>query len=219
MKSVLLTTTLLLFGLPAFAQTQTNTNCDAYGNQINCTSTSYGDKSAAIAQQQKEIDENLQKSGAALGAIVAQRRAQKNMEDAVVRSLTYCGTHPDEKVLNPVSNHEVDCPAFVERARLACISYPKDHFCKSVPAASSSASTAGQTAPASLPPAPVSPVSPAALSPTPTALATRATAPTPTPAITAEQKDAMSYCQRNPSATITWNNGTVSPCSSVLGVQ
>src|SRR5271154_2763167 len=104
MRSILITIVALLFGLPAFAQTQTQTNCNAYGSQINCTSTSYGDKSAAIAQQQKEIDENLQKSGAALGAIVAQHRAQKNMEDAVVHSLTYCGTHPDEKVLNPVNN-------------------------------------------------------------------------------------------------------------------
>lgn len=71
MKSILLTTVLLLFGIPAFAQTQMQTNCTANGDQINCTSTSGGDKSAALAQQQKEIDENLQKSGAALGAIVA----------------------------------------------------------------------------------------------------------------------------------------------------
>ncbi len=54
---------------------------------------------------------------------------------------------------------------------------------------------------------------------------TPATAPSPapvaaaTPALTAEQKDAMSYCQRNPTATITWNNGRVSPCSSVLDAQ
>jgi hypothetical protein len=210
MKAILLTTTLLLFGLPAFAQTQTQTNCTVNGNQANCTSTSYGDKSAAIAQQQKEIDENLQKSGAALGAIVAQHHAQKSMEDAVVRSLTYCGAHPAEKVLNPVSNHEVDCAAFVERARLACISFPKDHFCKSVPAASSSAPTVGQMAPALPPPAPVAPIS--------SAPASSPVAPT-SPALTAEQKDAASYCQRNPTATITWNNGTVSPCSSILGVQ
>jgi hypothetical protein len=37
------------------------------------------------------------------------------------------------------------------------------------------------------------------------------------PVLTQEQTDAISYCKRNPSATITWNNGTVSPCSSVLG--
>jgi hypothetical protein len=215
MKSILLTTILLLFGLPAIAQTQTQTNCNANGNQINCTSTSYGDKSAAIAQQQKEIDENLQKSGAALGAIVAQHRAQKNMEDAVVHSLTHCQAQPDDKVLNPVNNAVMSCSSFVERARLACISYPKDHFCKSVPAASSSASTAGQTTPP--PSAPVAPISSAVPSPTP--IATPAPAPTPTPALTAEQKDAMSYCERNPTATITWNNGTVSPCSSVLRVQ
>ncbi len=207
MRSILLATTLVLFGLPAFAQTQTQTNCNANGNQINCTSTSYGDKSAAIAQQQKEIDENLQKSGAALGAIVAQHRAQKNMEDAVVRSLTYCGTHPDEKVLNPVNNTEVGCPAFVERARVACISYPKDHFCKSVPASQSSASTAATAATAPTTPAPISSPSPA----------TVVAASAPARVLTVEQKDAASYCQRNPTATITWNNGTVSPCSSVLG--
>jgi hypothetical protein len=204
MRSIQITIAALLFGLPAFAQTQTQTDCTANGNQVNCTSTSYGDKSAAIAQQQKEIDENLQKSGAALGAIVAQHRAQKNMEGAVVNSLTHCEAHPDEKVLNPVNNAVMTCSAFVERARLACISYPKDHFCKSVPAPSSSASTVGQTAPAQ--PGPVSSVPPVPVA-------------VPTPALTAEQEDAASYCQRNPTATITWNNGTVSPCSSVLGVR
>lgn len=212
MRSILITIVLLLFGLPALAQTQTQTNCNAYGNQINCTSTSYGDKSAAIAQQQKEIDENLQKSGAALGAIVAQHRAQKNMEDAVVRSLTYCGTHPDEKVLNPVNNTVVACPAFVERARVACISYPKDHFCKSVPASQSSSAPTATTTTATTTPTAPAPNS----SPSPTTVTAAAT---PARVLTPEQKDAASYCQRNPTATITWNNGTVSPCSSVLGAQ
>lgn len=82
----------------------------------------------------------------------------------------------------------------------------------STPAASalpySAAPATATTAPVDSAPTVSAPISPAS----------QASVTTPsTSKFTQEQKDAISYCQRNPTATITWNNGTVSPCSSVLG--
>jgi hypothetical protein len=67
MKSILLTAILLVCGLPAFAQTQTQTNCTANGNQINCTSTDNSAANAAAAQQQKDLDASMNNLGTAIG--------------------------------------------------------------------------------------------------------------------------------------------------------
>src|ERR1700719_3798422 len=90
----------ILFAVPAFAQV-TNTTCTVNGNTANCTSTD----NSANAQQQKDIDESSQKLGAAIGTAIARKRYEKNLENQISRNLDYCGSHPDEKIVNPVNNN------------------------------------------------------------------------------------------------------------------
>ena len=82
---------ILTFGLvtasaaSAQSQTNTNTNCNAYGSSIDCTSTSTTTQTgptAAQVEQQREMNENAAKTGAALGSIIAMKRAQTRKRKA-----------------------------------------------------------------------------------------------------------------------------------------
>jgi hypothetical protein len=80
----------------AKAQTQTDTNCTTAGSSsINCTSTtSPTGPTAAQVEQQKEMNENASKMGAALGSIVAQKRAQHAQEKNDLTAVTFCRQNP-----------------------------------------------------------------------------------------------------------------------------
>ncbi len=271
MKSILFTAILLLFGLPAFAQTQTQTNCTANGDQINCTSTDNSAANAAAAQQQKDIDESMNKMGNAIGTAIgnkilkkrvskwcvehpdgswnfpngqnvtcfnwneayqpqanAQLRAQREEQEitAVVAAHMFCEAHPDQTWTSTFNGKVMGCGQRIALDDAACSRNPSYSWCKAIadaqahaPVAQSAPLSASVTAPspaASASTAPTAPA-PAPVSSAPPAPVTAAS--TPAPPQTQEQKDAASYCQRNPTATITWNDGKVSPCASVLGAR
>ena len=212
MKPVLFAATMLLFGLPLSAQTQTQTNCNVNGNQVNCTSTDNSAANAASAQQQKDIDASMNALGSAIGQGLAQKREDKKIREQVIRILDYCGSHPDSNILT-VHNKEDSCTHYVKLISMVCIKYPKESPCKHIPSMPSA--VASSTAPSTT--ASTSATATVPTSPPPTATSAAVTAQSiPAAERTQEQRDAGAYCQRNPTATITWSNGTVSPCSSVL---
>ena len=126
---------------------------------------------------------------------------------------TFTPPSPISSASIPVDQSALDAMFSADRAKDYCSQHPNDNFyypaprpsvrCREILASPSSPARDATTAP----PAPISSGSPAPVTAPP--------APAP---LTAEQKDAISYCTRNPNATITWNDGTVSPCSSVLGL-
>jgi hypothetical protein len=73
--SLLLT---LCVSVPASAQT-TTTNCNGYGNTLNCTSNTR----PSLEQQRNESMQQFQESMAQLGAAIAQRRAAKAAQQAI----------------------------------------------------------------------------------------------------------------------------------------
>jgi hypothetical protein len=93
----------ILLASAASAQT-TNTNCTATSTSgtsadINCTSntTTYGPTPAQTALQverQKEMNENMSKMGASLGAIIAQKRAQHAQEKNELTAVVFCRQNP-----------------------------------------------------------------------------------------------------------------------------
>src|ERR1700719_3613096 len=81
----------------AQSQTNTNTNCNAYGSSIDCTSTSTTTQSgptAAQVEQQRQMNENAAKTGAALGSIIAMKRAQHAQEKSDLTAVTFCRQNP-----------------------------------------------------------------------------------------------------------------------------
>jgi hypothetical protein len=77
-RTLLLLLVICLAGRLGFAQT-TTTNCQAYGNSLNCNSTT----SPSLQQQYDAEAAQLQRNLANLGAAIAQRRAQKAAQQAV----------------------------------------------------------------------------------------------------------------------------------------
>lgn len=229
-------TALFLCAIPAFGQqSTTNTNCNVNGQQVNCTSntTTIAPPPDRWANTSKQIQESSQRLSAALAANAQRRAAYNNEIDRVELNITYCQQNPEHSI-TLANDKPRTCTDEIAMVRAFC-SIDKKHakvkFCKllvnspapsavsaSVMAPAASASSAPAAAPtvASTVLDPALPASPA--SPASTSSALQAPVP-PAPALTEEQKDAISYCKRNPTATITWNNGTVSPCSSVLGAQ
>jgi len=204
MKSTLITIALLLFGSAAFGQqTTTNTNCYVNGQQVDCTSTSTNN-SATQAQQaetQRELNEAGTNLGAAIGTTIARNKAEHAEEERVLMNIVYCQQNPEGSVTVGQGKLTQSCSVELAKARAVCTVKNKYKFCKVLAAPLSPAPTAAIQV--STPSAPTSsPVSVAATS---------------APELTPEQKDAASYCQRNPTATITKTDGTVIPCATVSG--
>lgn len=152
----------------------------------------------------------------------AQFKAQRNEQATTiaVAAWTFCKAHPDQSWTGPITGKVTPCGELVALDDAQCSRNPGLDACKAIADTKTPASAPGITsdaAPSTAQPAPVS-AAPAALVAASARPASVTPAPTPAP-LTPEQKDAISYCKRNPTATITWNNGTVSPCSSVLGPQ
>lgn len=253
----------VLCAIPTIGQqSTTDTNCTAYGSQINCTSntTSTGSTDAQRAEQQREMNEAGKAIGSAAGTIIAnkilkkrvskwcgehpegswnfssgqnvtcwnwneeyqpaanaQLRAQRTDQamTIAVASHAFCKAHPDQSWTGPISGKVTPCGQLLTLQDVECSRSPEQAVCKAIadsnaPTPAAVASPAHESASLTALPVSASPTVPS-----PSASAPAVSVATQTP-LTAEQKDALSYCQRNPSATITWSNGTVSPCSSVL---
>jgi hypothetical protein len=203
----------IVLAVPALAQ-QTQTNCTLNGNTANCTSNS-------TPTFQQSMD-SFNKSMDATGKNIAAAR-QANMNDKV--KIEYCHQNPSGSITTG-SGQIRGCVDAIAYVKAACDVRKWKGLCGKdwawiktfkAPSPMSSASPPTPTsfaAPSTLAdqaPTTASAATVSSASPTPV---TEPTGPAP---LTPEQKDALSYCERNPTATITWNNGTVSPCSSLLG--
>jgi hypothetical protein len=208
---------LFLCVVPTFGQqSTTNTNCNVNGQWVSCTSntTTFAPPPDPWANTSKQLQESGQRLGAALAANAQRRNEEKTVEFHVV----YCEQNPNNSITT-TNGEKISCTEEFARTRALC-SIGKNNkrykFCALLanapaPTASSALTSAAELAPSNS--------APSVPGPAPISSAPQASLTTPSPTLTAEQKDALSYCQRNPTATITWNNGTVSPCSSVLGAQ
>jgi hypothetical protein len=205
----------IVLAVPAQAQ-QTQTNCTANGNTVNCTSNS----TPTFQQSMDSFNKSMQATG---NNIAAARQA--NLNDKV--KIEYCHQNPGGSITTG-SGQIRGCVDAIAYVKAACDVRKWKGECGKDWAWIKTFT----------PPSPTSPASPSASTPvaTPSTLANQApttasaatvasaspapvTEPTGPAPLTPEQKDAISYCQRNPTATITWNNGTVSPCSSLLGAR
>jgi hypothetical protein len=118
----------------AQSQTSTNTNCNAYGSSIDCTSTSTTTQTgptAAQVEQQRQMNENAAKTGAALGSIIAMKRAQHTEEKNELTAVTFCRQNPagtwtfPNKTPTPCANLERNVVAY-------CSVNAKKSICKDV---------------------------------------------------------------------------------------
>jgi hypothetical protein len=130
----------LSFGLLAAAtasgqsQTNTNTNCNAYGSSIDCTSTSTTTQTgptAAQVEQQKEMNENAAKTGAALGSIIAMKRAQHEQEKSDLTAVTFCRQNPYGTWTFP-NKAPMSCAVLEKNVVAYCSVNAKKPICKDV---------------------------------------------------------------------------------------
>lgn len=199
----------------AFAQNSTtNTNCQAYGNNVNCTSntTTNTPSPDPWANTSKQIQESSQRLSAALAANAQRRAEERGLESQIEFHVVYCQQNPNNSITT-TAGERISCTEEFARMRALCSigkNGKKYKFCKllaNAPAFAAAAQPAAMTSSATAPASP-----PISQSPAPSVTGV----PTPTAPQTPEQKDAASFCHRNPTATITWNDGRVSPCSSLL---
>jgi hypothetical protein len=139
-RSVLVLVGAALMGSVMMAQT-TNTNCTATSagpntTDVNCTSntTTYGPTPAQAAvqvEQQKELNDNMAKTGAALGNLIAMKRAQHAQEKSDLVAVVYCRQNPtgswtfSEKSPTP-------CPTLEKNLAAYCTVNSKNHLCKDI---------------------------------------------------------------------------------------
>ena len=118
----------------AQSQTNTNTNCNAYGSSIDCTSTSTTTQSgptAAQVEQQKEMNENAAKTGAALGSIIAMKRAQHAEEKNELTAVTFCRQNPAGTWTFP-NKAPMPCTTLEKNAVAYCTVNSKKSICKDI---------------------------------------------------------------------------------------
>jgi len=128
----------------AVAQT-TNTNCTATSaggssTNINCTSTGGADPStygptpaqaAVQVEQQKELNDNMTKTGAALGNIIALKRAQHAQEKSDLVAVVYCRQNPTG-TWTFSGKAPTPCPTLEKNLTAYCTVNSKNHLCKDV---------------------------------------------------------------------------------------
>jgi hypothetical protein len=118
----------------AQSQTNTNTNCNAYGSSIDCTSTSTTTQTgptAAQVEQQKQMNENAAKTGAALGSIIAMKRAQHAQEKGDLTAVTFCRQNPYGSWTFP-NKAPMPCPVLEKNVIAYCSVNAKKPICKDV---------------------------------------------------------------------------------------
>jgi hypothetical protein len=133
------------------AQTQTQTNCSVNGNQVNCTSTSDGGAASAAAasasaQEQKDIDEGFKQLGDAIGAAIANKKADKHLEEQVTMLVVGCNQNPSRHVMLSATSEKVTCDEYISRVAAICAispKYGKLKFCKAIPKKETAPVTAG----------------------------------------------------------------------------
>jgi hypothetical protein len=120
----------------AFAQT-TNTNCTATSaggssTDVNCTSTTTPTgPTPAQVEQQKELNENMSKIGASLGAIVAQKRARHAQEKNDLVAVVYCRQNPTGSWTFS-GKAPMPCPIVEKNLVAYCTVNSKTALCKDV---------------------------------------------------------------------------------------
>ena len=118
----------------AQSQTNTNTNCNAYGSSIDCTSTSTTTQTgptAAQVEQQKEMNENAAKTGAALGTIIAAKRAQHAQEKNDLTAVVFCRQNPSGTWTFP-NKAPMSCETLGRNVVAYCTVNAKTPICKDV---------------------------------------------------------------------------------------
>lgn len=133
------------------AQTQTQTNCSVNGNQVNCTSTSDGGAAsapaaAASAQEQKDIDDSFKQLGNAIGAAIANKKANKQLEEQVTFLVVGCNQNPGHHITLAATGEKVTCDEYISRVAAICAispKYAKLKFCKAILKKETAPATAG----------------------------------------------------------------------------
>ena len=140
----------------------------------------------------------------------AQLRVQREEEMATIElaAWTFCTTHPDQSWTGPVSGKVTSCGQLIALHDATCSRNPGSAYCKATTTAPVTALT----------------VAPA-VAPVPTPVVVAATTPVPmsaaiaAPVLTPEQRDEISFCKRNPKATVTTPDDAVVPCKTVLATS
>src|SRR5208283_6042616 len=130
----------ILLASAAYAQT-TNTNCTATSmgtssTDINCSSTTtqVGPTPAEAAvqvEQQKELNENMSKMGASIGALIAQKRAQHSQEKSDLTAVVYCRQNPTGNWTFP-NKAPMPCATLERNVVAYCTVNAKTPICKDV---------------------------------------------------------------------------------------
>jgi hypothetical protein len=119
----------------AQSQTNTNTNCTASGSSsIDCTSistTTPTGPTAAQVEQQKEMNENAAKTGAALGSIIAMKRAQHAQEKNELTAVAFCRQNPYGSWTFP-NKAPMPCATLEKNAVAYCSVNGKKPICKDI---------------------------------------------------------------------------------------
>ncbi len=129
----LVLTFVILMASAASAQSTTDTTCTAAdGSTINCTSTTTPTgPTAAQVEQQKEMNENASKMGAALGSIIAQKRAQHAQEKNDLTAVTFCRQNPAGNWTFP-NKAPIPCATLERNVVAYCTVNAKTPICKDV---------------------------------------------------------------------------------------
>jgi hypothetical protein len=129
----LVLTFVILMASAASAQSTTDTTCTAAGGStINCTSTTTPTgPTAAQVEQQKEMNENASKMGAALGSIIAQKRAQHAQEKNDLTAVTFCRQNPAGNWTFP-NKAPIPCATLERNVVAYCTVNAKTPICKDV---------------------------------------------------------------------------------------
>jgi hypothetical protein len=112
---------MILFASPAFAQTTTtDTTCQTYGQQTNCTSQTTANNG---------YDEFGKGAGTLVHSLLVNRRQKKQFEEAVSARVVYCQQNP-KAILSVPGGQTLDCAEELARVKAACTVKPKYAFCK-----------------------------------------------------------------------------------------
>ena len=121
--------------MPARSQNSTtNTNCQANGQQVNCTSqtttnTPPPSNDATKAEQQREANEAGKAVGTAIGTSIARRKQEKQLEEGIAIRVTYCNQNPSGSVMLTDGKSQ-SCDEELAKVKAVCTVKPKYSFCK-----------------------------------------------------------------------------------------
>lgn len=131
----ILATLLAATAMPVRSQSSTtNTNCQANGQQINCTSQTTANApppstDATTAEQQREANEAGKAIGTAIGTSIAKRKQEKQLEEGIAIRVTYCNQNPQGSV-TLTDGKSQSCDEELSKVKAICTVKPKYSFCK-----------------------------------------------------------------------------------------